>query len=203
MGINGKETYVMKSKLILVTGGARSGKSAFAEKYSAACPGRHGYIATAQALDREMAERIAIHRRRRPAAWQTFEIPRRLPVQLDTVLQQTDVILLDCLTLYFSNYLLDHEQETDQDIQDGALMELGQILDAAAARDGKTVIVVTNEIGCGIVPANRLSRVYRDMMGKINQWTAQRADEVYLTVSGITIEIKSRAVRLPGQGDIL
>ncbi|MCH4218316.1 MAG: bifunctional adenosylcobinamide kinase/adenosylcobinamide-phosphate guanylyltransferase [Megasphaera sp.] len=191
----------MDSKIILVTGGARSGKSVFAEQYCAACPGRHGYIATAQVQDEEMAARIAAHRRRRPADWQTFEVPWGLSDTVDRIWQQTDVVLLDCLTLYFSNYLFAHEREADGTIIEGALAEMTAILDKAARQQGKTLVLVTNELGCGIVPMGRVSRVYRDLIGRINQLAAKRSQQVYLTVSGITMEIKSQMVKLPVPGD--
>lgn len=89
------------SKIILVTGGARSGKSAFAERYAAALPGRHAYVATARIFDEEMAQRIAIHRKRRPSSWQTWEIPQDLPETMERLCQSSDVALVDCLTLYF------------------------------------------------------------------------------------------------------
>lgn len=191
----------MNSKIILVTGGARSGKSLFAEQYIAACPGRHGYIATAQAQDDEMASRIAAHQQRRSTDWQTFEIPWGISDALDSIWQQTDVVLLDCLTLYFSNYLFEHEQETDAAVIEGALAEMTVILDKTEMQRGKTLVLVTNEIGCGIVPMGRISRVYRDLIGSINQLAAQRSQKVYLTVSGITMEIKSQMVKLPVLGE--
>ena len=177
------------SKIILVTGGARSGKSAFAERYAAALPGRHAYVATARIFDEEMAQRIAIHRKRRPSSWQTWEIPERL-------CQSSDVVLVDCLTLYFSNYLFAHDGEDDEAVIDGALAELQAVL-AAFRQAGVTAVLVTNELGCGIVPMEHVSRLYRDLMGKINQAAAAEADEVYLSVCGITTELKHQAVCLP------
>lgn len=184
------------SKIILVTGGARSGKSAFAERYAAALPGRHAYVATARIFDEEMAQRIAIHRKRRPSSWQTWEIPQDLPETMERLCQSSDVVLVDCLTLYFSNYLFAHDGEDDEAIIDGALAELQAVL-AAFRQAGVTVVLVTNELGCGIVPMEHVSRLYRDLMGKINQAAAAEADEVYLSVCGITTELKHQAVYLP------
>lgn len=184
------------SKIILVTGGARSGKSAFAERYAAALPGRHAYVATARIFDEEMAQRIAIHRKRRPSSWQTWEIPQDLPETMERLCQSSDVVLVDCLTLYFSNYLFAHDGEDDEAIIDGALAELQAVL-AAFRQDGVMVVLVTNELGCGIVPMEHVSRLYRDLMGKINQAAAAEADEVYLSVCGITTELKHQAVCLP------
>ena len=184
------------SKIILVTGGARSGKSAFAERYAAALPGRHAYVATARIFDEEMAQRIAIHRKRRPSSWQTWEIPKELPETMERLCQSSDVVLVDCLTLYFSNYLFAHDGEDDEDVIDGALAELQAVL-AAFRQAGVTAVLVTNELGCGIVPMEHVSRLYRDLMGKINQAAAAEADEVYLSVCGITTELKHQAVCLP------
>ena len=184
------------SKIILVTGGARSGKSAFAERYAAALPGRHAYVATARIFDEEMAQRIAIHRKRRPSSWQTWEIPHELPETMERLCQSSDVALVDCLTLYFSNYLFAHDGEDDEAIIDGALAELQAVL-AAFRQAGVTAVLVTNELGCGIVPMEHVSRLYRDLMGKINQAAAAEADEVYLSVCGITTELKHQTVCLP------
>lgn len=184
------------SKIILVTGGARSGKSAFAERYAAALTGRHAYVATARIFDEEMAQRIAIHRKRRPSSWQTWEIPQDLPETMERLCQSSDVVLVDCLTLYFSNYLFAHDGEDDDAIIDGALAELQAVL-AAFRQAGVTGVLVTNELGCGIVPMEHVSRLYRDLMGKINQAAAAEADEVYLSVCGITTELKHQAVCLP------
>ena len=134
------------SKIILVTGGARSGKSAFAERYAAALPGRHAYVATARIFDEEMAQRIAIHRKRRPSSWQTWEIPQDLPETMERLCQSSDVALVDCLTLYFSNYLFAHDGEDDEAIIDGALAELQAVL-AAFRQAGVTAVLVTNELG--------------------------------------------------------
>ena len=185
-----------KKKIIVVTGGARSGKSAFAERYAAALSGRHAYVATARIFDQEMAERIAVHRRRRPPSWQTWEVPEDLPALAERICRSADVVLVDCLTLYFSNYLFAHDGEADDAVVAGAAAELQQIM-AAFRRAGVTVIFVANELGCGIVPMEHVSRLYRDLIGRINQDAAAAADEVYLSVCGLTIEVKHQAVRLP------
>lgn len=185
-----------KKKIILVAGGARSGKSAFAERYAAALSGRHAYVATARIFDQEMADRIAAHRRRRPPSWQTWEVPEDLPSVMDRICQAADVVLVDCLTLYFSNYLFAHDGEDDDAVIDGAVAELQRIM-TAFRRAGVTAIFVTNELGCGIVPMEHVSRLYRDLIGRVNQEAAAEADEVYLSVCGLTVEVKHQAVRLP------
>ena len=184
-------------RIVLVTGGARSGKSQFAEQYLEECPGRHGYIATAQVLDDEMADRVARHRSRRPASWQTFEVPSGLGDRIASILQQTDHILLDCLTLYFSNFLLQRDGDDFSHILKEAEEEWDKVLRTVGQSPGGTFVIVTNELGSGIVPMAKVSRQYRDLIGFLNQRTAAAADEVYLSVCGITIEIKSRQVTLP------
>lgn len=189
------------SRIILVTGGARSGKSDFAERYLAACSGHKAYIATAQILDEEMAERVALHRRRRPASWQTYEVPSGLDTALPGILEAADAVLLDCLTLYFSNFLLAQEKLDFPDIVRAAEKEWDAVLACVRKAGDKTLVVVTNELGSGTVPMAAISRQYRDLIGFLNQRTAQAADEVYLSVCGITTEIKSSAAILPPVGE--
>ena len=190
----------MKSKLIVVTGGARSGKSLFAEEYMTSCSGRKAYVATAQILDEEMKERVAEHRRRRPEDWQTLEISSGLSAAFPAVLEQADAVLVDCLTLYLSNYLFAHETAGDEEILQGALQEMENIIGAVRQTTDKTVIFVTNELGCGIVPMSHISRLYRDVVGKVNQYAAGQADEVYWTVCGIPVEITRLRASIPPGG---
>ena len=190
----------MKSKLIVVTGGARSGKSLFAEEYMTSCSGRKSYVATAQILDEEMKERVAEHRRRRPEDWQTLEISSGLSAAFPAVLEQADAVLVDCLTLYLSNYLFAHETAGDEEILQGALQEMENIVGAVRQTEDKTVIFVTNELGCGIVPMSHISRLYRDVVRKVNQYAAGQADEVYWTVCGIPVEITRLRASIPPGG---
>lgn len=190
----------MKSKLIVVTGGARSGKSLFAEEYLTSCSGRKAYVATAQILDEEMKERVAEHRRRRPEDWQTLEISSGLSAAFPAVLEQADAVLVDCLTLYLSNYLFAHETAGDEEILQGVLQEMENIVGAVRQTEDKTVIFVTNELGCGIVPMSHISRLYRDVVGKVNQYAAGQADEVYWTVCGIPVELTRLRASIPPGG---
>jgi adenosylcobinamide kinase/adenosylcobinamide-phosphate guanylyltransferase len=184
-------------KLIVITGGARSGKSAFAEKLARESDAPVLYIATAIPFDVEMQDRIAHHRKRRPASWDTWEGYRNLTAVFDNSARTYRVILLDCITILVSNWLLEHSKAT-ADQFDAAAMErlerriwadLQGFLDAAA-RHGVTVLLVTNEVGYGIVPENQLARIFRDIAGRINQAIAARADEVYLIVCGLPLKIK-------------
>jgi len=174
----------MKNKVIFVTGGTRSGKSSFAQNLANGIQGNKVFVATAEALDEEMKARIESHKRERPSGWDTIEEPK----QLSTVLTHCDgkykVILIDCVTIWISNLLVNSsfsEQEIDNEIK--LLIDSCKTINA-------TVIIVSNEVGSGIVPDNKLSRVYRDSAGKANQEIARSADEVYLLVAGISLPIK-------------
>ena len=165
--------------LTLVLGGARSGKSRYAEGVIAALPRPWVYIATAEARDDEMAARIAAHRARREAGWQTVEAPHELPEALASVPADASV-LVDCLTLWLSNVMLG-SFNVDQ---------MTTRLEAAlAARSGPTVLVA-NEVGSGIVPDNALARGFRDLQGVLNQRMAGIADDVVLIVAGLPLILK-------------
>ena len=167
------------SKIILVTGGARSGKSQIAEGLISSLGANPIYVATAEALDDEMRARIAAHQARRGPQWTAYDEPR----DLVGVLRRTDGAgprLVDCLTLWLSNLLLrgDDWQE--------ATNELVSALAAMRA----PVVFVTNEVGSGIVPDNKLSREFRDAAGYLNQRIASASDEVYMAVSGLSLKLK-------------
>ncbi len=173
------------SRIVLFTGGARSGKSARAEQYAAHLARPVVYLATAEARDEEMRARIAHHRARRPATWRTHEAPRQVAAVLGA-LDAGTVVILDCLSLLVSNLLLAHEDDPQPVVES----EVMAILTQARARE-LTLIVVTNEVGSGIVPAYPLGRAYRDVLGRANQQVAAAAAEVYLVVCGVPIELKA------------
>jgi adenosylcobinamide kinase/adenosylcobinamide-phosphate guanylyltransferase len=173
------------SRIVLFTGGARSGKSARAEQYAARLELPVLYIATAEARDDEMRERIARHQRRRPEHWQTLEAPLDIAAIL-APLEPGSVVLLDCLSLLVSNLLLAHESDPESAID----RELAGIIEATRAR-ALTLIAVTNEVGSGVVPAYPLGRSYRDLLGRANQHLAAAAAEVYLVVCNIPVELKA------------
>lgn len=164
----------------LVLGGARSGKSRYAEALIAKSPKPWVYVATAEARDDEMAERIAAHRARRAEGWQTIEAPHDLP---DAVRQApaNAAVLVDCLTLWLSNLM---EGSFDIDAQVARLQE------SLKGRTGPTVLV-SNEVGLGLVPDNALARRFRDLQGVLNQRMAAEAQRVVMMVAGIPIAIKS------------
>ncbi len=170
---------------ILVTGGARSGKTGLAERLALRLGPRPVYIATAEARDAEMAERIAAHRAGRGDGWQTLEAPRALVAALDGS-DGAAPRLVDCLTLWLSNLILDGR---DWRAEAEGLAE-------ALARQRAPVVLVTNEVGAGIVPENALARRFRDAAGWLNQRVAAEADEVWLAVAGCPVRVKPNDVDL-------
>ena len=173
---------------IFITGGARSGKSRFAEAQANRFGTPLCYLATAQALDSEMEERIEKHRLRRGGVWQTLEEPLHLSRALAGCDGDCKAVLVDCLTLWLSN-LLFHYDERHEDAE-AHIMEDVQRLAATLAGMRTPVIVVSNELGQGIVPENPLARRFRDIAGQANQILAAMADEVHLVVSGIPLKLK-------------
>ncbi|MGI6091397.1 MAG: bifunctional adenosylcobinamide kinase/adenosylcobinamide-phosphate guanylyltransferase [Veillonellaceae bacterium] len=191
----------MSGKIILVTGGARSGKSTFAEQYASEQRKTVAYIATAQIYDTEMQERVTMHRERRPNNWLTYEAPYADADTIKAAAASADVILFDCLTLYTSNLLLSSEAHKHREERVSYILNRVEQLIEAARQSTATVIFVTNEVGLGIVPDNALAREYRDMAGWVNQKVAASAEEVYLVVSGLPVELKKLAVKL-GEGGV-
>ncbi|RME74975.1 MAG: bifunctional adenosylcobinamide kinase/adenosylcobinamide-phosphate guanylyltransferase [Chloroflexi bacterium] len=178
------------SKLILILGGARSGKSDYAEKLAAELGGSGVlYAATAEIKDEEMARRIEAHRRARPAHWRTVEAPRRVAAALSAVGDLPPVVLLDCLTLLVSNIILALEGEPQETVEAAVSAEIDELV--ALARDRQvTLIVVSNEVGLGLVPPYPLGRLYRDVLGRANQKLAAQADRVVFMVAGLPLVVK-------------
>jgi adenosylcobinamide kinase / adenosylcobinamide-phosphate guanylyltransferase len=166
------------ARLTLVLGGARSGKSKYAESLITALPPPWVYVATAEALDAEMTERIAVHRARRGGDWLTIEAPHDLASALAAPAGAP--VLVDCLTLWLSNRMLaqvDLDAETDR-------------LEEVLGRRASPLVLVSNEVGSGIVPDNALARRFRDLQGRLNQRMAARADRVVLMVAGLPLTVK-------------
>ena len=192
----------MKSTIILCSGGARSGKSEFAEQLALSLTGRKTYVATGQAFDEEMKDRIKKHKERRGTEWDNFEIPLHLHENWKKISAVSDIILIDCLTMFTSNHLfaygeVNHQEDANR-IESIILDEIHLLLQDINNSENKTVIFVTNEIGLGIVPENKLARYFRDISGRVNREVATAADKMYLTISGITIELKSQEVHING-----
>jgi adenosylcobinamide kinase/adenosylcobinamide-phosphate guanylyltransferase len=168
-------------RLTLVLGGARSGKSRYAEALITALAPPWIYVATAAALDAEMAQRIAAHRARRHAGWTTVEAPRALAATLAE--HAVAPVLVDCLTLWLSNLMM----------ADAAIEDEIERLVAVLGRARAPVVLVGNEVGSGIVPDNALARRFRDLQGSLNQRIATQADRVVLMVAGLPLDLKGSA----------
>jgi adenosylcobinamide kinase/adenosylcobinamide-phosphate guanylyltransferase len=169
-------------KITLILGGARSGKSSYAlnlaKKYK-----KVAFIATCQGLDKEMRERIRLHKESRPKHWKTFEEPKELAKLIGKLGSSFDCILIDCLTLLVSNLVLtgDKQEQVSKKIK-----ELLFVLNKKKAR----IILISNEVGLGLVPVNKLGRDFRDIAGRMNQLVAKNSHEVIFVVSGLPLKIK-------------
>ncbi len=173
----------MNKKIIFITGGVRSGKSLFAQEIAKKFPGSKAYLATAQGLDEEMRDRIARHKKSRPRTWQTLEEPIHLTEMVRREGKRFDLILLDCLTLWLSNLLMAGWGGKK------ILAATDRFLRVARKIPG-TIILVSNEVGMGIVPENPAARDFRDLSGLIHQKVAREADEVYFLVCGLPQKVK-------------
>lgn len=183
-------------KLILVTGGSRSGKSSYAEKLAKELSESVMYIATSVPFDEEMKDRVRRHRESRPSNWGTLETYRNLK-QVYELEDEFDVILVDCITVMVTNLLFeavtgDFEALNEREFSNIEKLILAEIEDflMIAKRKPQTVIMVTNEIGSGLVPEYKSGRIFRDIAGRTNQFLASLSDEVYFTVCGIPMKIK-------------
>lgn len=178
--------------MILILGGARSGKSTYAQELASKREGQIAFVATAQGLDDEMASRITRHRAARPPDWRTYEIPHRIGRSYQEKLILGDTILLDCITLLVSNLLMlgDLDQDKpDEEMASGIFQNEMDELVAGIRAGSAAWIIVSNEVGLGLVPPYPLGRLYRDLLGKANQQLAAVADEVYWMVAGIPVPI--------------
>ena len=172
----------MSKQIILITGGARSGKSKYAEDRVLEMGRRRLYLATAEAKDEEMVQRIAAHKKRRGDSWTTIEEPVELAEALLAHRGKADGAVVDCLTLWISNLLLGRDESY-------AAEKVQELIERLAELDFH-VVFVTNEVGSGIVPDNPLARQFRDLYGRMNQQVAQVANEVVLMVAGLPLIIK-------------
>ncbi len=194
----------MSGDLVFVTGAARSGKSRYAENLASRM-GNGGpvlYVATAEAHDEEMRERVRLHRERRPPSWATLEVRRQVAARMGEKQRDAAVVLLDCLSMLVSNILLDVTaklgadcpllqskavEETDAEV--GALLEWQE-------ESGSALVIVSNEVGWGVVPPYRLGRIYRDLLGSANQRVAAAASAAYLLVAGLPLALKDKSAGL-------
>ena len=190
----------MAKELIVVLGGARSGKSAFALKLAREAGGRVLHVATAWPGDEEMRWRVARHRRARPQSWRLLEEPLAVAQVLAALLDDADIVLIDCLTIWVSNLLLSavsegavrgqQEAEAAERVVDEAI---GALL--RCYRQGKaSFVIISNEVGMGLVPEHPLGRLFRDALGRANQRLAGRADKVYFLLAGMAVDVKALGV---------
>ena len=179
---------------ILIIGGARSGKSHFAQAMALKLGKPVLFVATAEAGDEEMRQRIEEHRRTRPSDWNTLEVTTHIGSQISEKIGGAKVVIVDCITLLVNNLFNQYSDQADQPIdasliESKLIAEMNELIECIN-RTGASFVMVTNEVGTGLVPPNQLGRLYRDWLGKANQMLAQVADEVYLMVAGLPVLIK-------------
>ena len=200
----------MNKKIIFITGGARSGKSSFAMAEASKVNGKKAYVASAEALDEEMGERIENHKRQRGEEWITYEEPEKISDVIKKIEREYSVIVIDCLTLWLSNIMhsgleiadaintlidvLNENNPPSPPFSKGGLGGLSGEIESerTGASHALTLYIVSNEVGMGIVPDNEIARRFRDMAGILNQKVAEVSDEVYMVVAGIPVKIKDK-----------
>jgi adenosyl cobinamide kinase/adenosyl cobinamide phosphate guanylyltransferase len=182
------------ARIVLILGGARSGKSRFAQQLGERIGGASVlFIATAEASDLEMASRIEVHKNSRPQAWGTLEKSMGVASALAAAPDRYQAVVIDCLTLLASNVIVSCGNPLDDKKAEQRMrQEIDALIAACRQRQG-VIIIVTNEVGEGLVPDNRLGRVFRDLLGWTNQAVASEAEAVYLMVAGLPVEVKSLA----------
>lgn len=184
------------SNIILVTGGARSGKSSFAESLCIKQNNKTAYIATSVAFDDEMKNRVKKHQESRPKNWKTYEIYKDIYSIVEELNKNHDTVIMDCVTLMVNNLMFTHGVEVDEatseelnELENYIREQITKLLEAVK-KTNLYFVIVTNEIGMGIVPENKLSRIYGDFVGRANQLIASYSNEVYFVVSGIPMKVK-------------
>ena len=177
----------MARRFIFILGGARSGKSRFAQELAGELGNRVLFVATGEPLDEEMLARIEEHKKSCPKGWRTLEIPTKIGKQLEAEIGDAEVVIIDCITLLISNQLGDLS-----DYKKAEKLVLAEISKLIACIDklDASFIIVSNEVGMGLVPEIKLGRVYRDLLGKANHLIAGRAGKVYFMIAGIPVAIK-------------
>jgi len=179
----------LAEKCIFIVGGARSGKSRFAQELAKKLSHKVLFVATGEPFDEEMQARIDEHKKARPRSWQTIEIAINIGRQIERQIGDAEVVIIDCLTLLVSNLLGDEPDYLKAEKQ--VLAEINQLIACMGKLDA-SFIVISNEVGAGLVPETKLGRIYRDLLGKANQLIAQRANEVYFMVAGIPVGVKGK-----------
>ena len=192
----------MFGELTFIIGGARSGKSTLAEQLAARGE-RVLYVATAEGRDEEMRRRVAAHQAARPEHWDTVEEPLELVAALRPIRDRYDTVLVDCLTLWVSNLLLQRQAAgAAEDAMEERVLNAARELLQLVASSGAGWIMVSNEVGLGVVPGSPLGRVYRDVLGRVNQLIAAHARQVYLMVAGLPLQVKPAGTPPVGPGAV-
>ena len=179
----------MAKQITLILGGARSGKSHYAQQLAAKLSDKVLFVATGEVRDEEMQARIAEHKKSRPKNWQTLEIPTGIGRRIERQIGDAEVVLIDCLTLLISNLLRDEPDYPEAEKR--VTSEINEFIAAMDKLDASFVIV-SNEVGMGLVPETKLGRIYRDLLGKANQLLASHATEVYLMVACLPVRVKGQ-----------
>ena len=184
----------VSKRFVLIIGGAGSGKSHFAQELAPRLGEPVLFVATAEAGDEEMRQRIEQHKRKRSAAWSTLEVTTKVGHRILEKIGGARVVIVDCITLLVNNIFSQYSDQSGERIdapliEQGVMAEIGELVECIDRVDA-SFIIVTNEVGLGVVPANRMGRLYRDLLAKVNRMLAQTADEVYLMVAGLPQLIK-------------
>jgi adenosylcobinamide kinase/adenosylcobinamide-phosphate guanylyltransferase len=182
------------NKVILIIGGARSGKSFFAQEIARKTGVPVLFVATAEAGDADMQQRIEKHKRERPVNWRTLETTNKVGKRIEQEAGDIKVVILDCITLLVNNIFNMYSEQDMEQIEESVLenrvtAEINELIECTRKVDA-SFIIVSNEVGLGLVPGNRIGRLYRDLLGRANQRLAGMADEVYLMVAGLPLKIK-------------
>ncbi len=184
-----------RAGITFVTGGARSGKSAYAVELGKRSGRPVFYLATAEPIDDEMRTRIARHQAERPAEWRTIEEPLELARRVNEDVEPGATVIVDCITVWLGNVLEHHAPETTMDAANACAVNEVERLARVAADHKLSLIAISNEVGSGIVPADPLTRGYRDLLGEVNQRLAAMAETVVLLVSGIPVDLRSMSMK--------
>lgn len=181
-------------KIILLLGGARSGKSFYAQELAKKMAKKVLFVATAEAGDEDMRRRIQSHQRSRPATWRTLELTQNIGKEIEAEIEDEPLVLIDCVTLLIGNLFGRHDEKEFDSIEDSVLekevsAEIDSLLNCLKVTPA-SFIIISNEVGLGIVPENRMARLYRDLLGRANQKLARNSDEVYFMIAGIPLRVK-------------
>ena len=181
-------------KIILLLGGARSGKSHFAQEYARNNGVKVLFVATATAGDEEMRARIEKHKKARPANWRTLEVITDIGTQIEANAGDAELIVIDCITMLVNNIFSRYEEQQfeiicDEELEKAVVAEIKKLQKCLKKLDA-SFLIISNEVGLGLVPDNRMGRLYRDNLGRANQMLAQTADQVMLLVAGIPLQVK-------------